>query len=174
MKNIIALYNFVFVRKELKDIYPHATWTKQAKYHARNGFRYILILLTFFSVGYTSARIYNYLNPIVRAQTVTIEVPKKESLSDYPMLEKICNAEVTGNANKKSHQFNTDGSVVRGRIDKSDIGYCQINERYNNDLARKLGYDIYSEDGNQQFAIYLFKNRGTEPWNASKDMWLNK
>ncbi len=79
-----------------------------------------------------------------------------------PFLKRICFAESGG------RQFNKNGSVIRGIVDKSDIGVCQINERYNNDLARKLGYDIYTEEGNKAFALYLFNNRGTQPWNASK------
>lgn len=98
-----------------------------------------------------------------------IEVPVKAAFP--PFLQRICNAEVTGNPNKTSHQFNKDGSVVRGVLTPSDIGYCQINESINNDLARKLGYDIFTEQGNKDFAVYLFNTRGTQPWNASKEKW---
>ncbi len=102
-----------------------------------------------------------YLNVPVYAEVQTIK--EVHIQPDFPpFLKKICNAESGG------RQFNKDGSVVRGIVDKSDIGICQINERYNNDLARKLGYDIYTEEGNKAFALYLFNNRGTQPWLASQ------
>lgn len=94
------------------------------------------------------------------------EVPTKLKFEDIPMLVKICKAESGG-----GHQFNKDGSVVRGKVNPSDIGYCQINEYINNDEARKLGYDIFTEEGNKDYAIYLFTHRGTEPWNSSKPIW---
>lgn len=100
-------------------------------------------------------------------QAKTVEVEKEVikqvmiKWSDIPMLVRICKAE------SGLTQFEKNGDVFRGRIDKSDIGKCQINERYNNDEARRLGYDIYTEKGNEEFAVYLFLNRGTQPWLAS-------
>ncbi len=93
------------------------------------------------------------------------EVPAKLKFEDIPMLVKICQAE------SGSRQFEKNGDVLRGRVDKSDIGFCQISERYNNDEARRLGYDIYTEKGNKDFAVYLYLKKGTQPWDASKSAW---
>lgn len=98
---------------------------------------------------------------IVRAE-VKVEVPAEQKLSDFPILVRICNAESGGK------QFKKNGDVVRGAVNPSDIGICQINEYINNDDARRLGYDIFTEKGNVQMAIWLFVNRGTSPWNSSK------
>lgn len=68
-------------------------------------------------------------------------------------------------------QFNTDGSVFRGKVNRKDIGYFQINEYWNGAMAKKLGYDIYTEEGNIGFALYLYHTQGTAPWNASKPCW---
>jgi len=84
---------------------------------------------------------------------------------DIPMLVKICKAESGGK------QFKANGDVIRGIVNPSDIGYCQINEYINNDEARRLGYDIYTEQGNKDYAVYLFMTRGTEPWNSSRNVW---
>lgn len=92
-----------------------------------------------------------------------VEVPIAIKFDDIPMLVKICKAESGG-----GHQFKANGNVVRGIVDPSDIGYCQINEAINNDDARKLGYDIYTEEGNKGYAIHLYFTRGTQPWSASK------
>lgn len=93
---------------------------------------------------------------------VVKEVLAEEKFSDYPLLVKICKAE-SGN-----RQFAKDGDVLRGIVNHSDIGYCQINEPIWNDVARKLGYDIYTEEGNKDMAVYIYLNKGSDPWNSSK------
>ena len=100
---------------------------------------------------------------IFAKQEVIKEVGVK--FDDIPMLVKICKAESGGK------QFKTNGDVMRGIVNPSDIGYCQINEYINNDEARRLGYDIYTEQGNKDYAVYLFMTRGTEPWNSSRNVW---
>lgn len=93
------------------------------------------------------------------------EVPKPIKMEDIPMLVKICKAE------SGLRQFNAKGDVLRGKVNKSDIGICQINEVINNDEARRLGYDIYTEQGNKDYAVWLYMHRGSEPWNSSKAIW---
>lgn len=102
---------------------------------------------------------------LVKADTIIKEVKIPIMFNDIPLLQKICKAE-SGN-----RQFNKDGSILRGVVNKSDLGFCQINETINNDLARKLGYDIYTEQGNKDFAVYLYLTRGSQPWDASKPNW---
>ena len=102
-------------------------------------------------------------NTVYAEKEVIKEVGIK--FEDIPMLVKICKAESGGK------QFKVNGDVVRGVVNPSDIGYCQINEYINNDEARRLGYDIYTEQGNKDYAVYLFLTRGTEPWNSSRNIW---
>ena len=83
-------------------------------------------------------------------------------------LQVICNAESGGK------HFKDDGRVARGHVNPSDIGMCQINEPIWNDRARELGFDIFTEQGNKDMAMWLFDNYGTEPWNASKPVWIKK
>lgn len=64
-------------------------------------------------------------------------------------------------------QFNDDGTVLRGVKDKRDVGVMQINEYYNGDEAKRLGFDIYTLDGNVGYAKYLYGKRGLKPWKAS-------
>ncbi len=71
----------------------------------------------------------------------------------------------------KLRQFNPDGTVLRGKVNKKDIGYFQINEYWNGAQAKKLGFDIYTERGNIGMALYLYHTQGTKPWNASKKCW---
>ena len=86
-----------------------------------------------------------------------------QATSTFPvMLTKICKAE------SGLHQFNSSGSVLRGKVNPSDIGYCQISEPTWDDQARKLGYDIFTEQGNKDMALWLYSNQGVQPWDSSK------
>ncbi|WP_395019787.1 hypothetical protein [Dongia sp.] len=71
----------------------------------------------------------------------------------------------------KGRQFEDDGSVVRGEIDPRDTGKYQINTFYWADTAKALGFDIYTEAGNEQMAAWLLEHEGTDPWNASAHCW---
>ncbi len=68
-------------------------------------------------------------------------------------------------------QFEDNGSVKRGIINKKDVGKYQINEKYHLEDSKKMGYDIYTEEGNERYALYLYKMEGTAPWIASKSCW---
>jgi soluble lytic murein transglycosylase-like protein len=68
-------------------------------------------------------------------------------------------------------QYDADGKILRGKANKDDIGLMQINEKYNGDLAKKLGYDIYTTEGNIQFAKYLYSKQGADPWTYSSKCW---
>ena len=70
-------------------------------------------------------------------------------------------------------QFEKSGDVLRGRINRKDVGIFQINEKYHLEKSQTLGYDIYSVAGNIQYAIYLLKFYGTQPWSASASCWAN-
>lgn len=165
-------FRLVFNFQKMREFYPKPKWYNYLTWHTARAIRNMSILTTWAGTSYFSAIFYNAAHPVVvHGQEIvkTVEIP---ITPDFPsMLQRICNAEVTGNPNTMSHQFNKDGSVVRGRVNASDVGYCQVNEAINNDLARKMGYDIFTEQGNKDFAVYLFNTRGTEPWNSSKSMW---
>ena len=68
-------------------------------------------------------------------------------------------------------QFDKNGQVVRGKVDRNDIGVMQINERYHDGTAKKLGLDIHSTPGNIAYAKYLYDKEGTKPWSASQKCW---
>ena len=68
-------------------------------------------------------------------------------------------------------QFDKDGKVIRGIQVREDVGVMQINETYHKVTAEKLGFDIYSLDGNLSYAKYLYERQGTQPWSASERCW---
>lgn len=65
-------------------------------------------------------------------------------------------------------QFNEDGSVLESST--TDYGYFQINSSHIKQ-ASNLGYDIMTTDGNIAYALYLYKEHGTNDWSASKGCW---
>lgn len=70
-------------------------------------------------------------------------------------------------------QFEKDGSIHRGKINPKDIGKYQINERWNGEEALRLGFDIYTLEGNTKMALHLYKGQGTTPWDWSRGCWAD-
>ncbi|MDE2233646.1 MAG: transglycosylase SLT domain-containing protein [Patescibacteria group bacterium] len=94
-----------------------------------------------------------------------IENYVKRAYADHPILVEIAWCE------SRFKQFNDDGTVVRGKVNNQDVGVMQINEHFNGDEAKKLGYDIYDVKGNVAFGEYLYGRYGTDPWNSSEKCW---
>ena len=68
-------------------------------------------------------------------------------------------------------QTDENGEVLRGKVNKSDVGIMQVNEFYHGEKAEDLGFDLRSIEGNLAYAKYLYEKEGTRPWNASKKCW---
>jgi hypothetical protein len=68
-------------------------------------------------------------------------------------------------------QFDSDGKVLRGKQNPQDVGIFQINEKYHLEASQKLGYDIYTTEGNIAYGLYLLKKEGSRPWAWSKSCW---
>ncbi len=71
-------------------------------------------------------------------------------------------------------QFQEDGRVVRGKENSQDVGIFQINEKYHLEDSKKLGYDIYTTEGNIDYAMHLLESQGKKPWVWSKPCWAPK
>jgi hypothetical protein len=97
--------------------------------------------------------------------TKGMEAYLRNAYADTPILVDIARCE----SNFK--QFDENGNVVRGRIDKADIGVMQINERYQGETAKKLGLDLYTVLGNVAYAKHLYEEQGSQPWSASAKCW---
>lgn len=85
--------------------------------------------------------------------------------SDIPLMAKIAGCE------SHNRQVNSSGNVQRGEKNHYDVGVMQINELYHGDEAKKLGYDLYSADGNVAFARHLYEEQGSKPWASSQACW---
>jgi hypothetical protein len=88
----------------------------------------------------------------------------KMYFSDIPVMIDVAFCESTFRHTK-------DGKVLRGHVDKDDLGVLQINRRYHEKKAKELGYDLYTLMGNLRYGRYLYETQGLEPWKASRHCW---
>ncbi len=96
---------------------------------------------------------------------ITFERYVREYFKDDPILAEIAMCEST------FRQYNSDGAVLTGRVNKSDVGVMQINKYYHLERAEKSGFDLNTIVGNMAYAKKLYKSEGTKPWNASSKCW---
>ena len=105
---------------------------------------------------------------VAALQPTTISRPLLEKSKSPPVpaiLEKIAYCE------SHNRQFDKNGSVLHGEIDPHDIGKYQINLRYWGVEAKKLGYDLTTEEGNEAMAVELYNRFSTDPWSRSESCW---
>jgi len=98
----------------------------------------------------------------------TVEAYVRTALADEPLLINIAGCE------SAFRQFGPDGQPIRGRVNRADVGVLQINEKYHADEAKKLGYDIYTTEGNVAFGKYLYTKYGADPWISSSKCWIDQ
>lgn len=67
--------------------------------------------------------------------------------------------------------FNKKGGVLRGEYNQADVGIFQINEKFHLEQSQELNLDIYTPQGNIDYAIWLIKNEGTKHWYWSQRCW---
>ena len=104
-------------------------------------------------------------NLVVEQDVQTTEEIVKDYFSDAPIMVEIARCEST------FRQTNSKGEVLRGIANSRDVGVMQINERYHGETAERMNVDIYSMDGNLEYARHLYEKQGTKPWKASEKCW---
>lgn len=102
---------------------------------------------------------------IVLQDRKSVEKYLREQYADTPILVEIARCESTFT------QFDSNGNVIRGKINKNDVGVMQINEKYHLDTAKTLGIDLHTIEGNVKYAKHLYDEQGAAPWSASKPCW---
>lgn len=110
----------------------------------------------------------NTAQVIEAAKDLTLENYLKQYFSDTPELIEIAKCE------SQFTHYDSDGDIVRGRVNQKDVGVMQINEKYHLEQAKKLGFDILTIEGNMAYAKWLYKKEGTTPWKASSKCWGSK
>jgi hypothetical protein len=84
---------------------------------------------------------------------------------ETPILAEVARCE------SQFRQVGKDGKVLRGRVVPDDLGVMQVNAYFHEDTAKKLGFDLYSLDGNLAYAKNLYERQGLRPWSASAPCW---
>lgn len=94
-----------------------------------------------------------------------VEAYLRNEFIDEPILVDIARCE------SSFRQFDSEGHVIRGKVNSGDVGVMQINEKYHAEDAVKLGLNIYTIEGNTAFAKHLYHKYGAQPWSASSKCW---
>lgn len=89
----------------------------------------------------------------------------EDKFADKPILISIAKCE------SQYRQYDKNGNVLRGIENNLDVGVMQINEKYHLKDSKKLGYDIYTIEGNTAYAEYLYDKQGAKPWMSSSPCW---
>jgi hypothetical protein len=102
---------------------------------------------------------------VVLQDRKSVEKYLREKYADTPILVEIARCESTFS------QFDKNGNVVRGIVNNQDVGVMQINEKYHASTALALGHDLYTIEGNTDYAKHLYLEQGAAPWKASQKCW---
>jgi len=97
--------------------------------------------------------------------STNVEDYTRSYFKDTPILAEVAKCE------SKFTQLDKNGKVVRGRINRADVGVMQINEYYHLDQSKKIGMDIYTLEGNLAYGKLIYDKYGTKPWSASEKCW---
>lgn len=102
---------------------------------------------------------------IAISETSDTENIVRDYFKDIPIMVQVARCE--------SHFRHTlsDGSILKGVVDSADTGVMQINKRYHQETAVKLGLDLDNIYDNLAYARHLYEKQGTRPWNASSACW---
>lgn len=102
---------------------------------------------------------------ILTSDPKAMEAFLRREYADDPLLVDIARCE------SSFHQFDSKGNIVRGRVNSADVGVMQINEKYHGEMAKKLGFDLYTVEGNIAYAKHLYNEQGSQPWISSSKCW---
>lgn len=97
--------------------------------------------------------------------TNTVEADVREYFKDIPILAEIAKCE------SEFKHTGDNGEIIKGRVNRGDLGVMQINKYYHEDDALKLGLDLKTLQGNMTFARKLYEKYGTSPWQSSSECW---
>lgn len=98
---------------------------------------------------------------------LTVKEAVTSYFSDLPIMIDIARCE------SRFRQTDKNGNVIRGEVNSLDVGVMQINEKYHLEDSKKLGYNIYTIDGNMAYARYLYEKEGARPWISSSPCWAH-
>lgn len=101
----------------------------------------------------------------VKLNNLTAREYVERYFSDVPILVEVARCE------SQFRQYNKDGKILTGEVNKYDLGVMQINELYHADRSEKLGLNLDTIEGNTAYARHLFEKEGLRPWLSSSPCW---
>ena len=121
----------------------------------------VATLLILSSLIGLNVKLYNKFN--------TPKIEEQEQINQVVIpeeLQKIAQCE-SGNTH-----YEKDGvTVLRGKLNNLDVGKYQINLYFHQKQAEEMRIDLFSEKGNEEYALWLYEKEGSIPWNWSKSCW---
>lgn len=156
--------NILYMGEKLCQVYPHATRWQVVKFKIRKMMKYVIRYSFGAGLMYGAFILGSYLNPIV---TYAVQDKIIQVEGESPVMDRIAKCESEGKHTGKSGQV-----LAVGNNNKSvDVGKYQINLSVWGAKATEMGLNLFVEEDNKKFAMYLYKNFGTEPWVYSKHCW---
>lgn len=107
----------------------------------------------------------SFSQPVMKAPRSPMAHQNQMSSELPPLFARIAYCE------SRDRQFTKDGTILRGMVNPYDVGRYQINAIHWEEEAEKLGIDMYTENGNEAMALYIYKKFGTKPWRSSQKCW---
>ncbi len=160
---------------DLLKFFSHVTseWLNEAKKEGNNSpaaFKLLLsaIVLALFLIlafGALTGRLVGNLAYVAEWSQIAGIIKPFYNSNLPPIFTAIAKCESGGS------QYDEDGRVVRGRVNRHDVGLYQINEVIHERAIDTTGLNIYEEEGNAQFAAYLYQQSGLKPWSSSRNCW---
>lgn len=98
-------------------------------------------------------------------KATNVELYVRHYFTDTPVMIKIAYCE------SRFRQYDKNGKLIRGEVNRSDVGVMQINEYYHLERSKKMGLDIHTLDGNLAYARDLYEREGARPWMSSSPCW---
>lgn len=116
-----------------------------------------------------------YFNLKIAGETVEVQADPIEVVEPIipQVLLDIAWCESNMSQDKKGYNYRykiVDGQKVK-YLWSTDIGYWQINDYYHLEDSKKLGIDIYTYEGNRDYALLLYNKNGVKDWGASSACW---
>lgn len=115
------------------------------------------------------ATVFSTSTIVASANTTTTVV--KNVPTDFPVLDRIGDCESGNGTAGSATQFHNGQVIFNANTnDTVDVGKYQINSVYFK-KATELGYNLTTEQGNTDMAVWIFVNVGTAPWSSSAKCW---
>jgi len=102
----------------------------------------------------------------IAQSSYSTEAVVRQYFNDIPIMAEVARCE-----SQFRHHNPETGTILRGRVNQSDVGVMQINTYYHANTAAKIGLDLNNFEDNMAYARYLYEREGTQPWSASQACW---